>query len=252
MASKISASFRVIKLLKNFPIYFADYFHLKKGIILYRLRNGIRYLIRAGTTDRFIINEIWLHKIYSPKGFEIKKQDVVVEVGGHIGVFTIYAASRAKKVYVFEPSPENFSLLSKNIKINYLKNVDARTSALSNKDGFKELSISEDENKGSNSFYLLNNGSEKIKVKTESAAKFFSSIKSNIDLLKMDCEGAEYEILFSLSPKIIRKIRKIAMEYHNIDEKRNIRTLAAFLRKNGFKLRYKGSHIGSLYAINTS
>ncbi|MCS7121544.1 MAG: FkbM family methyltransferase [Archaeoglobaceae archaeon] len=55
---------------------------------------------------------------------------VVVDAGAHVGLFTIYASRKAKKVIAIEPNPKNYSLLELNIKRNNLKNVKAIKKAL--------------------------------------------------------------------------------------------------------------------------
>ena len=59
---------------------------------------------------------------------------------------------------------------------------------------------------------------------------------NSIDFLKLDCEGAEYEILFKCPDKILNRIKIISMEYHEIDKKRNKKTLIRFLKSKGFKV----------------
>ena len=56
-----------------------------------------------------------------------------------------------------------------------------------------------------------------------------------IDLLKMDCEGAEYEILYSTPPSHLERIAAIRMEYHNLDShERNVEGLKRFFTGSGF------------------
>ena len=89
MTSKIKTTFRMLSLIKNPITYFLDYLKLlKKSYTIYYLKNKIKYKVRSNTTDRVIINEIWLHKNYNPKGFKIKETDTVLDVGTHIGVFS--------------------------------------------------------------------------------------------------------------------------------------------------------------------
>jgi hypothetical protein len=67
------------------------------------------------------------------------------------------------------------------------------------------------------------------------------------DLLKMDCEGAEYDILYNCPPEYLRRIDQIAMEVHSGQQKdQNIEALEAFFRKQGFITRRKP--VGMLWA----
>ena len=58
------------------------------------------------------------------------------------------------------------------------------------------------------------------------------------DILKIDCEGAEFEILYNLPQEYFKRIEKIRLEYHNhlSDKKNNSEYLMEFLKKNGFKV----------------
>ncbi|MDP2673193.1 MAG: FkbM family methyltransferase [Nanoarchaeota archaeon] len=253
MANKIITFFKLIKTIKNYPLYLRDYFgKIKNKYIVYKLRNGLKYKIRGGSTDRFIINEVWIHKSYNPKGFEINKNDIVIDIGAHAGIFTILASYYAKngKVYAFEPMKENYELLKENIKLNYAKNIEAINKAVSNKSGKLKFYVSQTKNKGQNSFYKLSDTQKQISVEKISFKNFIKKIPK-INFLKIDCEGAEYEILFSLSKKELEKIKKISMEFHNYG-KYNGEDLARFLQKNDFKVKLiqDGKMFGRIYARN--
>ena len=75
-------------------------------------------------------------------------------------------------------------------------------------------------------------------VETVSLANIFNSNKiSKCNFLKIDCEGAEYDILFKTPKKILQRIDKISMEYHNLDKKRDNISLMNFLKNNGFVIK---------------
>lgn len=212
----------VVKKIKNWPVYIFDRLRLIKGkFIIYYFRNGQKMKIRAGTTDRIPdripINEVFVYNDYTPKGFEIKGQDVVVDIGAHIGSFSVFASRFASKVYSFEPVNDNYVILQENLEMNKIKNVYSFKMAVSDKTGEKELFIC-DNNCGGHSFYINGKSSKKTMVPTISLEDLM--VSNNIyaiDFLKMDCEGAEYDILLNCPKRILDKIKKISMEYHNID-----------------------------------
>jgi phenylpropionate dioxygenase-like ring-hydroxylating dioxygenase large terminal subunit len=114
--------------------------------------------------------------------------------------------------------------------------------------GAKRIYLS-DSNTGEHSFVFKGGKKNFIDVPTTSLDKFISENKiKRIDFLKMDCEGAEYEILFGSRPETLRKISRISMEYHPIDSRRNAGTLKKFLIKNGFEVKVEDSIIPLLYA----
>lgn len=250
---KIKTVFGVLIKIKNWQTYIKDYTGLVKNKkITYKLRNGIKYNVRAGTCDRGIINEIWIEKHYVPKGFEIKEKDTILDVGAQIGVFSVYAAHHAKKgkIYAFEPMSENFKMLKENTNLNKLKNITNINCALSDKNGKESLFI-DDLNTGGHSFFNDKKSwsKNKIIVKSMNLDSFFNKYKiKKIDFLKMDCEGAEYKIFFGASKKTLEKIKKISMEYHNLDEKKNVHKLKKYLEKNNFEVQYITKPCPMLYA----
>tara|TARA_Y100000310_G_scaffold158082_2_gene157521 strand:+ start:3277 stop:4038 length:762 start_codon:yes stop_codon:yes gene_type:complete len=249
---KINTLIKMIKTLKNPHSYLLGYLGLKKGFVLYKLRNGVKLKVRGGATDRFILNEVWLHKSYNPPGFSIREGDTVVDIGGHIGVFTVYAAHHARKgrVYAFEPVKANFNLLKENVKINKYKNVEIFNKAVGGAKGVLKFFVSQTRNKGHNSMYRLGKHQKEVKVDKISFSHFLKD-KKQVDFLKMDCEGGEYDILLNLKKNEIKKIKKISMEYHNY-EGRDGEEIVSFLRENGFKVRVikEGKQFGTIYAIN--
>ncbi len=248
LLNKINSKLKALSLYKNPTTYLSDFLGKKNNQeFVYELKNGLKFSVRGGTCDRGIIDEIFAYKIYSPAGFEIKEGDIVFDVGAQIGVFSVYAASqKAKRVYSFEPMPENFSLLEKNICINNLHNIEAVPAALAKDEGQKNFFLSE--NTGGHSLC----GSEKQKKITVASCNLDAFITEKkvekIDYFKIDCEGGEYEIFFSASDEVFAKIRKIAMEYHNLDETRNVEKIKIFLESKGFKTEIVTGLFPMLYA----
>ena len=81
--------------------------------------------LRTNSTDLMAFTSVWLDEEYSKPKFEIETDDVVLDIGAHIGLFTLFASQFCTngKIYCFEPIKENFELLQENIKMNNLENV---------------------------------------------------------------------------------------------------------------------------------
>ncbi len=200
--------------------------------ILQILNNGIRFLIRQeDNSDKTVIREVWIDKIYFHPKFKIKKDFIVIDIGAHIGCFTVYAGKQAKKVFSYEPEPKSFQLLKKNIKINNLSNVKAFNCAVLNKR--EEAKLFLQKRSICNSIYLKTN--KFITVKTISLKDIFKENKINFcHLLKIDTEGSEYDILHSTPRKYLNKIGFIILEYHDRIFKMTCNKLIGFLTKRGF------------------
>lgn len=74
----------------------------------------------------------------------------------------------------------------------------------------------------------------------------------SVDLMKMDCEGADYEILLNAPSQTLALVDRIIMEYHDLGENWNPQVLSTFLEKEGFQVRrYENkvhAEIGYLFA----
>jgi len=85
--TKLSTSLSVFHLLKNWSVYFFDYFCLIRRPLHYTLRNGVHFSLRGGTTDQFIFTEVWLYSLYRPALASLPQQPVIVDIGAQIGFF---------------------------------------------------------------------------------------------------------------------------------------------------------------------
>lgn len=178
-----------------------------------------KYVFYYLTDDKYVGQRIALEK-YEPYETDliqrqVKKGDVVVDVGANIGYYTVLLAQKAKKVYAFEPDSDNFEILEKNIKANGLENVVAIKAAVGSKEGELKLYKSE-ENLGDHKLYETPLGSaaspldegEKIKV-----IKLDDFVKEKIDLMKIDTQGWEPEVIEGAKNLIEKDKPIIFMEY---------------------------------------
>ncbi len=246
-------NFRVVKsTFINWREFYADCFGLVKNKqIVYQAKTGTKYTVRSGSIDLGILDEILIRKIYFPPFLDPKLFRVVLDVGAHIGVFALKISELVHddcRIYVLEPERENHALLSRNIKLNKKKNIIALNYAVAGLTGRRNLIISGD-NHAAHSFYFGNDKLSKQIVRTVTLEKLVEGYKlPHIDLLKLDCEGAEYEILLNCPPNVISNIGCIVMEYHRLDEDHDCKQLTDYLRKNGFKIQVKRFPDGLIYA----
>ncbi|GAC1676858.1 MAG: FkbM family methyltransferase [Ktedonobacteraceae bacterium] len=215
------------------------------------LRNGARF--ESDSVYWADMHAIFFQGIYTPRYLPIEKNDVVVDIGANIGVFTIYAARRTKKtVYAIEPSPDNFRAIKQNIAANGLKNVVPLNYAVSDKNGIELLF-----NNAASQHHRLNkvmhdSTATCINVPSITLIGLMESQKiDRIDFLKLDCEGAEEIILQTTSLDCLQKIRKIAMEFHDHLTLLNHDGMLKLLEDAGFTVRidWDGkSVLGLIYA----
>lgn len=270
IADKIKTSIEIIKNFKNWETFFLDHFGLiKDEEVVYKLRNGLKFITRTDSLDKWMIKEIFIDKPYHP--IEISKGDKIVDIGAHIGTFSLLAGMKTGsdgKVYAYEPEPDTFELLKRNISINSLSNVvHAYNLGISKDKGKKKLHVCTRENRVISylsSFYqeharsIINARIAKtIEVGCITLRDIFESNHlDRINVLKMDCEGEEYKILFSTQKKYIAKIDKICMEYHDhLSSHYTHKDLMNLLSTSGFEVLHvipMGSipHCGMIYGWN--
>src|SRR5258706_10907179 len=100
-----------------------------------------QFYLRVGTSDKLILWVIWKRKEYFDKRLSIHPDDIVLDLGAHIGLFSVYASKKALKgkIYAFEANPDNYKLLLKNINLNKLKNVTTKHVAVTNHNSNTQL-----------------------------------------------------------------------------------------------------------------
>jgi FkbM family methyltransferase len=134
---------------------------------------------------------------------EIKKGDVVIDIGAHIGYYTVLFAKLVGpegRVFAFEASPTNFEILKKNVNVNGYQNVTLNNKAVSDKDGKLTLYIT-GRTSAENFLFKPENfvGSSKIKDTIEidsiTLDEYFRDFKGQINFLKMDISGAEPRVI---------------------------------------------------------
>lgn len=135
---------------------------------------------------------------------EIKPNDVVIDIGAHIGYFTLLFAKLVGpegKVFSFEPEPKNFELLTKNIEINNYENVITESKIVSDKNKTCTLYTFETSS-GANRIYKPNENInvKPIEVDSISLDEYFknSEFLKRIKFVKIDVEGAELLVLKSM------------------------------------------------------
>jgi len=245
---KVKSLFGIIAIFKNWPIYLAFRFNLldRNKERMYFLRNGLK--IFAANTEPWGMKGVFVDKEYVRQS-KISNNYTMIDIGANIGAFSIFAATAAKnvRVYSFEPVPETFSRLAKNIEINnlaaFIKSFELGIGGRNEK---RKIFIDSDSSMA-NSLYQKNEAADKfIEIKVISLQDIFTeNAIERCDFLKVDAEGAEQEIFFSTPPEYLHKIKNIVIEY---DEK--FEDLKNFLEKNGFFITIvpKNHSMGLLYA----
>ena len=253
----------VFKLLFGFqqPISIAKIFlNVKRpGIKTIRLRvqdRNLQFRIR-GAMDVWSIKETFLDRFYEKYGFTIKPGWKIIDIGAGIGDYTLYAATTQpnSQVFAFEPFPESFALMQENLRLNTISNANAFDKAIGPVSGELILDLTGGEPLQFQSFRTqARNMEQSLSVHALSLADaFVLSEMEACDLLKLDCEGAEYAILFDTPQPVLERVQRIVMEYHDNIVQYTHHDLIRFLNERGFRVETfpnpVHSYLGYLRAI---
>lgn len=168
--------------------------------------NSIAPLIIAGElySDCYGLNRI-----------DFKRDDVIIDIGAHIGMFAIYAALRFPHVVIhaFEPYPENFAQLKQNLDRNGITTVRIHHQGVSGDGRLLEMVSSPLNSGGATCHSRTLEQGRSTGIPSITLDQIFDSLGvDNCKLLKIDCEGGEYEILFSTHS--LSKVEYLSGEFH--------------------------------------
>jgi len=214
-----------------------------KGYPLIQLRSSGLHFRTRSAMDIWAIKETHLDHFYERCGFPLQNGWTVIDIGGGVGDFTILAAYAfaGSRVFAFEPTPSSFGLLNENLKLNEVANAQAYPVAVWSCDGDVEIDTGLGEPVQFTS--QARQGAEpplagKVVVPGYSLVSVFDMTgAAQCDLMKLDCEGAEYEILFKAPDEVLQRIHRIVMEYHDNAGPFTHRDMARFLEEKGYQVK---------------
>lgn len=160
---------------------------------------GIRFEVRNGTNDLDLISP--KYEPVTSDWFRVGPNEVVVDVGAHIGRYTLAAAVHAAVVIAIEPDLGSFRLLDRNVRLNGFTNVILVSKALSSKAGTRPLQLPSVENTGTATLEPPHGrrGPDRSTVVLVPTDTLDHIVRENhltrIDWLKIDVEGHEVEVL---------------------------------------------------------
>jgi len=161
-----------------------------------------------------------IFKIYEPNQTEIvkkyvRKGDIVIDIGAHVGYYTLLMAQlvgKNGKVYSFEPDPVNFQLLKKSVEINGFENVVLIQKAVSNITDKVKLFLGDDDS-AINRIYdaKLGDAKESIDVDSVTIDEYFKENDELINFIKLDSEGSEVKIINGMKQFLSRNKKLVMM-----------------------------------------
>jgi FkbM family methyltransferase len=193
---------------------------------------------RRGTADEAVIKESFDRDTLLAGVPEYKpaSDHIVIDVGAHIGAFSLLASSKVPqgKVFAIEASADTFDFLRINVALNRTTNISAHRLALLDKRGTCTLHHDAG-NWGHSVVKRLSHRSELVECCSLAEFMDDNAIR-HCDFIKLNCEGAEFPILLSASGNTLRKFSFMLVLYHCDLWRANTEAdLVEHLRANGFE-----------------
>lgn len=177
-------------------------------------RLGFKFYVRPESFDKGIVHEVvesssqWNYAHL----FQFQPDDILFDVGGHIGTFSCRFASQVKQVYAFEPDPTNALLFRKNLELNGIQNVMLNEVALiAGEDQTQTFYLNTKKLTAAHSFHVKN-GREGITVQCRKFTDYVSEFKPTC--VKLDTEGSEYPLFETLPDEYWSQFRQFVFEWH--------------------------------------
>jgi FkbM family methyltransferase len=196
-----------------------DASHYVPGAVSSFRMRGSSMHYRPGSSDPEVIYKILLRRgakaeYYIPEEFNPSS---VWDIGGNIGAASIYFSEcypRAE-IHSFEPMPENHAMIARNIEGR--ERIRMHPFALGATDGMLEIRPSDSSrNLGGFSFYdagTAKTQGQKVRMRTPQMVIEDGTAPAP-DLIKIDAEGAEYDILTAFEPRVLERVGWITGELH--------------------------------------
>lgn len=202
-----------------------------------------------------VLNEITCNKIYHNSFVNVEQGDLVIDIGFNYGLFSLESLKfNPRQIIAFEPNP---TLV--NTFFNYfpISQIEVIRKAVSKSDG--KVEFFENVVPGMSSLYQEINNIESDKSYEVDSLNLLNFLKirniEQVDYLKIDCEGSEYDIIESLEDYLL-SIKKIALEFHHQVDNEKVQKLISTFKEFNFEIKIdyqvdstvgKNPNIGMLY-----
>ncbi|GAA2340404.1 FkbM family methyltransferase [Streptomyces kunmingensis] len=220
---------------------------------LVELGDGLQVYTQSVLEAQYIYDEIFQQGCYS--GVELPDRPLVFDIGGNIGMFVLYIKNKYPdaEVVSFEPMPDSIELFGKNMDLHGLGDVTLHRTALgstaesgvtfsffpmlpANSTRYPEIKEQPKDQMAQKVDRALVDQmyyAQEVTVDVQRLAAFLPTDR-DIDLLKVDVEGAEADVLLGIDASQWPRIRRAVVEVADLDDQ--LERVCAILRDNGFKV----------------
>ena len=190
---------------------------------------------------RSFVYGTWEPEVFRAVTATVKPGMTVIDIGAHIGYYTLLFSKYVGPngyVFSFEPLPGNYALLQKNILLNNLQNVHPLNQAVFLRTQEIVITVPDEQpNPGSGSMYT-EKGAKQYHVDAVSLDDYCEKSAIRPDLLKIDVEGAEYDVLMGAVNTIDRCRPKLLIELHHFDGNLAAHPVPDLLTSWGYRIQW--------------
>jgi FkbM family methyltransferase len=203
----------------------------------------INVFYREGTADESVLDHSFENDIFfsSIPYYTPPPNAIVIDVGAHIGTFSLLLSDRAPHglIYALEPAEDTFEILEKNVIENKLdgKMIPCKIALYNNN---SKVKLFHDEHSGNWGHSIVSELSPTFEeVETITMDSFFYNHKiQHCNLIKFNCEGAEFKIIECTSDLTLNKIDTWIILFHeDLETEGNRYNIIDRLKRNGFIVR---------------
>jgi FkbM family methyltransferase len=217
---------------------------IKSPYFLYRMHKENRsyaMLARPTTTpagDIFVLREVLVEEAYKDALALLTGKNIrLVDIGANLGSFTIWThrVLGVREAFCFEPDPDSFRLLNCNLSLNDCP--AAKTLECAVGGAARTIKIVPNKNcPAGTSIYGGTTSPEAKTVPVIAFEKWLREVQGGFDLLKMDCEGAEWEIIRQTDPQQFARFQVAVVEVHSDPEnKQSVPEFKQSMENLGFR-----------------
>ena len=210
---------------RNFPRVFLDLAladsKWRRSEVTYRLRLGLTVVTPNADGARFPLYEIFSDDAYRLGELTdgVDRDAVVLDVGGQIGAFSLAMAKALPhaSIQVYEASPTSAEYVSRNVVVNGLDSrITVHACAMAGEAGSFTF-VDSGTASGHNGLTAPDGLGSEVTVPATTFDEAVKTAGGSVQIVKMDVEGAEYDIILESDPASWADVRKVVMEYHPVD-----------------------------------
>lgn len=217
--NKLKTAWEIFRRLENWPTALGLRLNPRTGLRLLTFRDGLNVACRARSYDWAVIHELLFAGGYQ-RAMQFLKQrsdaPVVLDLGGNIGLFALLAArtNAQARVFSYEPGPPNYRIFEINRLANpaFMNSIELRREAVGGHSRDTEWTFDE-ANPGASGLY--SKAGKKFPVRVRAFSEVLESVPAPVALVKIDIEGAEFELLDETPEKAWRNVDAISLELHD-------------------------------------